>query len=130
MLNTAGKQIITLTWIRRKLAHLNILVHDMINLLYYEYWTDKQKYLCVYILLIFQNITQIVKTNYSFNESKLAVKNYQALLRGVMSKHHAGFYYLNWLYSFKTEYKIKSHKNKMKMKIFVALQCLLKTLEY
>ena len=30
-------------------AHLNILVHDMINLLYYEYWTDKQKYLYVYI---------------------------------------------------------------------------------
>ena len=28
-------------------AHLNILVHDMINLLYYEYWTDKQKYLYV-----------------------------------------------------------------------------------
>ena len=27
---------------------LNILVHDMINLLYYEYWTDKQKYLYVY----------------------------------------------------------------------------------
>ena len=26
----------------------NILVHDMINLLYYEYWTDKQKYLYVY----------------------------------------------------------------------------------
>ena len=26
-------------------GHLNILVHDMINLLYYEYWTDKQKYL-------------------------------------------------------------------------------------
>ena len=31
-----------------KYAHLNILVHDMINLLYYEYWTDKQKYLYVY----------------------------------------------------------------------------------
>ena len=30
-----------------ELAHLNILVHDMINLLYYEYWTDKQKYLYV-----------------------------------------------------------------------------------
>ena len=28
-------------------AHLNILVHDMINLLYYEYWTDKQNYLYV-----------------------------------------------------------------------------------
>ena len=31
--------------ISRNVAHLNILVHDMINLLYYEYWTDKQKYL-------------------------------------------------------------------------------------
>ena len=29
-------------------AHSNILIHDMINLLYYEYWTDKQKYLYVY----------------------------------------------------------------------------------
>ena len=29
------------------LAHLNILAHDMINLLYYEYWTDKQK--CLYV---------------------------------------------------------------------------------
>ena len=25
-------------------AHLNVLVHDVINLLYYEYGTDKQKY--------------------------------------------------------------------------------------
>ena len=32
-----------------KYAHLNILVHDMINLLYYEYWTDKQKYLYVHL---------------------------------------------------------------------------------
>ena len=31
----------------KTIAHLNILVHDMINLLYYEYWTDKQKYLYV-----------------------------------------------------------------------------------
>ena len=29
-------------------AHLNILVHDMMNSLYYEYWPDKQKYLYVY----------------------------------------------------------------------------------
>ena len=29
-------------------SHLNILVHDMINLLYYEYWTDKQKYFYIY----------------------------------------------------------------------------------
>ena len=36
--------------ISRNIAHLNILVHDMINLLYYEYWTDKQKYLYVNII--------------------------------------------------------------------------------
>ena len=34
--------------ISRNVAHLYLLVHDMINLLYYEYWTDKQKYLYVY----------------------------------------------------------------------------------
>ena len=26
---------------------LNILVHDLINLLYYEHWTDKRKYFYV-----------------------------------------------------------------------------------
>ena len=30
--------------ILQNVAHLNILVHDVINLLYYEYWTDKKKY--------------------------------------------------------------------------------------
>ena len=29
--------------------HENILVHGVINLLYYEYWTDKQKYFYVYV---------------------------------------------------------------------------------
>ena len=29
------------------MAHLNILAHDVINLLHYEYWTDKQKYFYV-----------------------------------------------------------------------------------
>ena len=28
----------------RNVAHLNILVPDVINLLYYEYWADRQKY--------------------------------------------------------------------------------------
>ena len=37
--------------ISRNVAHLNILAHDMINLLYYGYWTDKQKYLYVYSIL-------------------------------------------------------------------------------
>ena len=28
-------------------AQLNILVHNVINLLYYEHWTEKQKYFYV-----------------------------------------------------------------------------------
>ena len=31
---------------------LNILVHDVINLLYYEYWTDKYKYFYVFPILL------------------------------------------------------------------------------
>ena len=38
--------------ISQNVAHWNILVHDVINLLYYEYWTDKQKYF--YIKTIWQ----------------------------------------------------------------------------
>ena len=38
--------------ISQNVAHLNILVHDMINLLYYEYWTDKQKYLYEYRIIL------------------------------------------------------------------------------
>ena len=30
--------------ISRNVASLNILVHDVINLLHYEHWTDKRKY--------------------------------------------------------------------------------------
>ena len=33
------------TSISRNVAHLKILLHDAINLLYYECWTDKQKYI-------------------------------------------------------------------------------------
>ena len=29
-------------------TQFNILVHDVINWLYYEYWPDKQKYFYVY----------------------------------------------------------------------------------
>ena len=41
----------------------------------------------------------------------LAGKNLSALLRGIISKHHAEFYCLNCLYSFTTEYVLKEHEN-------------------
>ena len=41
----------------------------------------------------------------------LAVKKRSALLRGITAKHHGYFYCLNCLHSFRTEYKLKSHKN-------------------
>ena len=37
--------------ISQNLTLLNTLVHDVINLLYYEHWTDKQKYFYVASLL-------------------------------------------------------------------------------
>ena len=42
-------------------SHLNLLVHDMINLLYYEYWTDKQKYLYVGLLTQKNSLGQVSK---------------------------------------------------------------------
>ena len=41
--------------ISQSIACFNILVHDMINLLYYEHWADKQKYLYVYE----KNLTEV-----------------------------------------------------------------------
>ena len=34
--------------ISRNVVHLNILVYDVINLLYCKYWTDKQKHFYVW----------------------------------------------------------------------------------
>ena len=70
-----------------------------------------------YILLMFQNITQIVKNKLFFlmipNEEKreakseeqwhyLAVKKLSALLGGIISKHRVDLYCLNCLHSFAT----------------------------
>ena len=65
---------------------------------------------------MFQNITQIVKKSYP------SLKNLSALLRRIKSKHHGGFYCLNFLYSFAAENKCESHNKKyVKIKIFVTL---------
>ena len=40
----------------------------------------------------------------------LPVKKLSTLLRGITSKHHSDFHCLNCLHSFRTEYKLKSHK--------------------
>ena len=44
------------------------------------------------------------------------------LLRGLTSKHHGDFYYLNCLHSFRRENKPKSHE-KVNIKIVVELLC-------
>ena len=46
------------------------------------------------------------------------VKTLSALIKGIMSKHHSGFYCLNYLYSFTTENKQKSHKKVCENKDF------------
>ena len=48
----------------------------------------------------------------------IAVKQLPTLLRGIKSKHHRNFCCLNCLYSFRTENKLKSHKELWKNKDF------------
>ena len=79
----------------------------------------------MYILLIFQKITQTMKKYIVLIIPKeerwyyLAVKKLSASLRGVASKHHGEFYCLNLFYSFATENKPESHKQACQKKIFV-----------
>ena len=67
-----------------KRSPLKHIVHDLINLLYYECWTDKQKYLYVYqkfnildfidhlsclfntIFILFSNVAQLFWTGFRF----------------------------------------------------------------
>ena len=65
--------------------------------------------------LYFKNYFELRKTDNSINDSKrmipswhyLAIKKLSALLRGIRSKHHGNFYYLNYLHSFATKSKLK-----------------------
>ena len=66
-----------------------------------------------YILLMFQNITQIVK-----NKLLSCSKKLLALLRRVTSKHHGDFYYLNCLHSLRTKSKLELDKKVWKNKDF------------
>lgn len=57
------------------IAMVNIPVHDMINSLYYEHWTDRQKYFYVYNLDIFKISQQIWLRSGCWNhKSKNVVK--------------------------------------------------------
>ena len=46
-------------------AHLNVLVHDVINLLYYEYWTDRQVKIFLHIL---KNLSNFFLGRVKFSE--------------------------------------------------------------
>ena len=58
------------------------------------------------------------------------IKKLPESLRGIPSKHRDGFYCMIFLHYFGKENKRESHKNNVRIKIFVTLQCLLKTLKY
>ena len=77
-----------------------------------------------YILLVFHNITQIVKSKLFFSWSQtekrhyLAVKKLSSLLRGITSNINGDFYYSNCLHSFRTKTKLGSHKKVCEKKDF------------
>ena len=62
-------------------------------------------------------IPNVEKENWHY----LAVKNLSALLRGITSKHNGDFYCLNYLHSFRTENKLKSHEKVCKNKDFCGI---------
>ena len=69
---------------------------------------------------MFLKIIQIVKTSYSFNDSKwkeMAVKKLSALLRKIASKNTGDFCCLNCLHSFSTKNKLEFH-TKVRENIF------------
>ena len=66
----------------------------------------------IYILLMFKNMTEIIKTSYPLNGLKwtrvtFCTKKLSALLSGITSKHHSNFYCLNCHHSFATENKLE-----------------------
>ena len=76
------------------------------------------------ILLIIRNEEKEGRCHY------LALKKLSELLHRMISKNKGDFYFLNCLYSFRTENKLKSHEKVCKTKISVELQCHQKRIIY
>ena len=74
---------------------------------------------------MFQNVTQIVKNNFSRIDSKwrkIALsfsKKLSALLRGIKSKHYSNFYCLNCVIPLAQKANLNRIKVYVKIKIFV-----------
>ena len=95
-------------------------------------------------LLMFQNVTQTLNSNYSFNDFKLRKKRNKVrrkmalscrkklsvLLRGITSKNNGNFYCSNCLHSFRTKQNLNLINEFGEIKNFVLLLCPLKTLKY
>ena len=88
--------------------------------------------------LCFKTWLKLSKRNSSFNNSerrRMALycsKNLPTLLRGIKSKHHGDFHCLNCHQSFAAENKHEKSliKKYVKIKIFVTMKFILKTLRY
>ena len=80
-----------------------------------------------HIVLMFQNISQIIKNKLLFNDSKWrrmvlsCIKKLSALLRGITPKHHRDVNCLNCLHSFPRQEKVSLIKKYMNIKIFLTL---------
>ena len=58
--------------ISRNVASLNILIHDLINLFYYEHWTDKRNYFYVYQWTSYRYlILTCKKISFGYKSSKM-----------------------------------------------------------
>ena len=96
---------------------LSICCNNMLLLL--MFWKMKN-----YILLMFRNITQIVKPIYSFNDfnwRRMALSCREkviSIIKRSNIKNNGDFYCLSCLHSFRTKYKLDSHKKVCENKDF------------
>ena len=87
----------------------------------------KEKEICpAYISKFNSNCEKQISLLIISNEEKqgwhyLAVKNLSTLSREITSKHHGDIYCLNYLHSFRTENKLKSHEKVCKNKDFCGI---------
>ena len=59
----------------------------------------------------------------------LVVKSLSGLLTEITSNHQEDFYCLNCFHSYRTKYKLKSHKKYVKIVIIVMYKCLMKAIK-
>ena len=105
--------------ISRNIAHWNILVQDVINLLYYQYWIDKQKYFYIVIMYewnVFCENFKILKLckiykNFVSKSCSFAIHSQQIMKQHIFTNCYLKSCILQALCTSHTDFEITCHPN-------------------